>query len=59
MTPPATLCGLHDIVPDRGADARFRTDDGETIFDTVDEARDNHEELVALLAEYGIVRDGE
>ena len=46
-------------MPDRGADARFRTDDGETIFDTVDEARDNHEELVALLAEYGIVRDGE
>jgi ankyrin repeat protein len=44
---------------DAGGDARFRTDDGETIFDTVDEARDNHEELIALLAEYGIARDGD
>jgi ankyrin repeat protein len=42
-----------------GADGRYRTDLEESVFDAVDEAPDQQEAILAVLAEYGIVRDAD
>jgi ankyrin repeat protein len=40
-----------------GAEGRYGTDLGESVFDAVDELADQGEAMLATLAEYGIVRD--
>jgi len=42
-----------------GADARYVTDLGESLFDAVDDARDEREAILAVLAEHGIVRESD
>jgi ankyrin repeat protein len=40
-----------------GAEGRYRTDLGESVFDAVNEVPDQQDAILAILAEYGIVPD--
>lgn len=48
---------LVELLLTAGADARYRTDLGETVFDAVEEAPDQREAILATLARHGILPD--